>query len=70
METPAKTWKAEYAKSARSRCKKCRKSILYERFRLGKVKPAPQFDGLITVTFSALSFSNFLHALTAQISSM
>ncbi|KDP21330.1 hypothetical protein JCGZ_21801 [Jatropha curcas] len=47
MATPPKPWKAEYAKSARSSCKTCKKPIDKENLRLGKMVQATQFDGFM-----------------------
>ncbi|XVF32425.1 hypothetical protein REPUB_Repub17cG0081600 [Reevesia pubescens] len=47
MANPPKPWKAEYAKSARSSCKTCRRIIDKEVFRLGKMVTATQFDGFM-----------------------
>ncbi|CAN1291957.1 Poly [ADP-ribose] polymerase 1 [Linum perenne] len=45
--TPPKPWKAEYAKSGRSSCKTCKLPIDKEKFRLGKMVQATQFDGFM-----------------------
>ncbi|KAK9281371.1 hypothetical protein L1049_004271 [Liquidambar formosana] len=47
MATLQKPWKAEYAKSARSSCKTCKNTIDKEKFRLGKMVQATQFDGFM-----------------------
>lgn len=47
MANPPKPWKAEYAKSSRSSCKTCKTPIDKEKFRLGKMVQASQFDGFM-----------------------
>ncbi|XP_047982400.1 poly [ADP-ribose] polymerase 1 isoform X2 [Salvia hispanica] len=47
MANPPKPWKAEYAKSSRSSCKTCKRSIDKETLRLGKMVQASQFDGFM-----------------------
>uniref|UniRef100_A0A1D1YCL5 Poly [ADP-ribose] polymerase n=1 Tax=Anthurium amnicola TaxID=1678845 RepID=A0A1D1YCL5_9ARAE len=47
MATPAKPWKAEYAKSSRSSCKSCKNAIAKDVLRLGKMVQATQFDGFM-----------------------
>jgi poly [ADP-ribose] polymerase len=42
-----KPWKVEYAKSSRSSCRACGKPIAKDAFRLAKIQPAHQFDGLM-----------------------
>ncbi|KAJ7561684.1 hypothetical protein O6H91_03G037600 [Diphasiastrum complanatum] len=48
MATPHKPWKAEYAKSSRATCRSCSNSIAKDAFRIARVVPATQFDGLLT----------------------
>lgn len=71
MANPPKPWKAEYAKSSRSSCKTCKSPIEKEKFRLGKMVQATQFDGFMPVIphsplfvcllrFPPFSFSIFL----------
>ena len=47
-----KPWKVEYAKSSRSSCRACGKPIAKDAFRLAKIQPAHQFDGLMPVSIS------------------
>ncbi|KAL2507804.1 Poly [ADP-ribose] polymerase 1 [Forsythia ovata] len=47
MANPPKPWKVEYAKSSRSSCKTCKKTIDKEKLRLGKMVQATQFDGFM-----------------------
>ena len=53
-----KPWKGEYAKSSRSSCRACGKPIAKDAFRLAKIQPAHQFDGLMPVSISNTSFSS------------
>ncbi|XP_057448680.1 poly [ADP-ribose] polymerase 1-like [Lotus japonicus] len=51
MSTPQnrKSWKAEYAKSGRSRCRTCNTAIDSEKLRFGKMIQSSKYDGFITM---------------------
>ncbi|CAI7893660.1 unnamed protein product [Closterium sp. NIES-53] len=48
-----KPFKAEYAKSARASCRKCKENIAKDAFRIAKVVESKQFDGFMTLWFHA-----------------
>jgi hypothetical protein len=49
MANPPKPWKIEYAKSSRSTCKTCKKTIDKDVLRIAKMVAATQFDGFMPV---------------------
>lgn len=55
-----KPWKAEYAKSARSSCRACNRSIPKDSFRLAKIQQAHHFEGVMPVSSQSVGPTTFL----------
>jgi len=49
-------FKAEYAKSSKSKCRRCNENIMEGQMRLGKQVPSDKFDGMVTTWHHAKCF--------------